>query len=1054
MGAGSMYTVEAKEVVINSIQSIKLDRILEAYTNNDTVNFEAAFDTQIECTIDGILFSNYNYSGEVEEIVPGIMTKVVLSFENVDIKSESQSDIAEWVERNIHTIRDELVNDHVTTIRYIGRGYSHTPFDGYITRANLDENDERTVHDYYYANSNAMCIVATEIMIHPEKANVAEYIDKVLKGEDTEILYYVDDEEFADKEGAILFAKDRDIDEVKAYVYREDINGDTDVVDVETVWRASEDDGDLYDDYFDESLSEDAKDAEESPRKAIDNIKGAIKSNKYYVGCAKFTPNSFYNYLKEQNGRLKIYKNSDGEYFVSNHRYSSGIVIEPSLIDIIIKDYRFKEFIVGEAPNTLSDEVKDIIHDSCEYALELGYSDGDIVRYCYEDLNLDNIDYDKEVVSKYIHKILTDIKKTSATDESLNEGIADMARAAVDGFKNTVARKVSKNVDVAMGIVDRVRKGETKFQKGAKAWTDGLDKIGDKLMGKAFKAAGMEDANKIYDASAQVSGEPRKQFRVKPGAFKTWKTADEYRASKVKNKPGTDTDGESTSTDKTAAAGGAKTTNTSTNTNTNTNTNSNTNTNTNSNTNNSNNNGGNNTGSQTNTNTGGTAKTYTYFTADDTPETAKQKYRQHAKTLHPDMPGGDKEKFQAMSNEFEHLFDSYDLRRFREGVEKAIKRKVMRMNESKSNINEATTDEFKEIMSLAKQAGFKTAGELFKFKQEHKGKDLIQALRDRVGSNKQEAEAFKVNYKSGNIYASKIIKADSKEAAKKIAEANGIKNIIDVKSMDYGAAERLGFDYIAESLNEDTGEQIYLIHVGSYDWKGQSTESAKTEEEAIDILNKLLKADDSIFNFYIETGASIDAIDNGEYEAIVIGEYTSNDDETSSRYNGCWKIGGSDYTISNDIVTKKTTTKVKQLKEYAESDNPDIFEDIIDRINLATTPVELLDLEDEIDSLDEDDLTEEGFGFLYDALEAKRDEIVVFDNDSLDEYGADFGLTYMFYKDRDGDVMLYYPDIEDYADEDEYDEMMDNFDDFIQFLVDKGADIEDFNEYALVLHRW
>ena len=360
-----------------------------------------------------------------------------------------------------------------------------------------------------------------------------------------------------------------------------------------------------------------------------------------------------------------------------------------------------------------------------------------------------------------------------------------MAATAVNNLASRARDAASRFAGKVSDTIDRVRKGETGFQKGAKAWTDGLDKIGDKLMGKAFKAAGMEDANQIYDASAKVSGEPRKQFRVKPGAFKDWKTADEYRADKAKKQARAK--GKSTNGDSEKA--GDETTNTSTNTNTNTNND------------NSNNNSSNNTGSQTNTNTSSTAKTYTYFTADDTPETAKQKYRQHAKTLHPDMPGGDKEKFQAMDAEFRGLFDSYDYRRFREGVERSIKRKVMRMNESKSNINEATTDEFKEIMSLAKQAGFKTAGELFKFKQEHKGEDLIKALRDRVGSNKPEDEAFKVNYKSGNIYASKIIKASSKEAAKKIAEANGIKNIIDVKSMDYAAAERLGFDF-TETIGE------------------------------------------------------------------------------------------------------------------------------------------------------------------------------------------------------------------------------------------------------------
>lgn len=709
MGAGAGYSIKST-VTLNSIQSLKLDNIVEAYTvEDDLINFIAVFDCNIDCTVDDLEFESYSYGGKIEDIVQGTMTKIRLQFENAEVGSENQSDIAEWIERNQYKIRENLRNTRIGTNYLVGAGWIHQTFTGAIT--DLDDLDA-IENEYYYANDWSLFIEAAKILV---ESNVAEYIDKAVTGDTVTTTFYVEDEEFTELEAAKEYAIDNGYDKVMAFVDEEDFEGNFNTIDSYVAWR-------------DEPV--------------------------------------------------------DDEF-----------------------------------------------------------------------------------------------------DDSLDEGIADMAATAVNNLASRARDAASRFAGKVSDTIDRVRKGETGFQKGAKAWTDGLDKIGDNLMGKAFKAAGMEDANQIYDASARVSGEPRKQFRVKPGAFKDWKTADEYRASKFKNKPGTDTDDTSTSTDKTASAGGAKTTNTGTNNNTNTNTNSNSNTNT------SSNSGSNNTGSQTNTNTGSSAKTYTYFTADDTPETAKQKYRQHAKTLHPDMPGGDKEKFQAMSNEFEHLFDSYNFRRFREGVERSIKRKVMRMNEAKSNINEATTDEFKEIMSLAKQAGFKTAGELFKFKQEHKGEDLLQALRDRVGSNKPEDEAFKVNYKSGNIYASKIIKANSKEAAKKIAEANGIKNIIDVKSMDYAAAERLGFDFTetigegCKSIKEDSANGS--VYGALYD----------TIQDAYDPITY----DEA--EYAIETAFEDGDIDEDEYEELMqeLNETRDNADKfNNENLDELGKKFGLDYMFYKD----------------------------------------------------------------------------------------------------------------------------------------------------------
>lgn len=620
MGAGAGYSIRST-TIINSIQSLKLDNIVEAYTvEDDLVNFIAVFDCNIDCTVDDLEFESYSYGGKIEDIVQGTMTKIRLQFENAEVGSESQSDIAEWIERNQHKIRENLRNTRIGTDYLVGAGWIHQTFTGAIT--DLDDLDA-IENEYYYANDWSLFIEAAKIIV---ESNVAAYIDKAVTGETVTTTFYVEDEDFTELEAAKEYAIDNGYDKVMAYVDEEDFEGNFNTIDSYVAWR------DEPEDYYD----------------------------------------------------------------------------------------------------------------------------------------------DEDV------------------DESLNEGVADMAMNAVQGFANKAAGAASRFAGKVSDTINRVKTGNTRFQRAAGAWQSGLDKIGNKLAQTAYDRyykPGFDQVDDYYNKTQPNIDGNRMQHTAK-NVWKNWKPYDEYQADQKKKAEANKTSGTNTNSD--ASAGSTANTN---NTGTNTNTNSN-NTNTNNNT---NQNAG--AGSNTGSTPKKTDKVYKYFSADDNEDTAKKKFRQFAMQYHPNREGGDEEKFKEMSNEYDHLFDSYDFRRFREGVERAIKRKAMRMNESKSNINEATTDEFKEIMSLAKQAGFKTAGELFKFKKEHKGEDLIKALRDRVGSNKPEDEAFKVNYKSGNIYASKIIKASSKEAAKKIAEANGIKNIIDVKSMDYAAAERLGFDF-TETIGE------------------------------------------------------------------------------------------------------------------------------------------------------------------------------------------------------------------------------------------------------------
>jgi len=46
---------------------------------------------------------------------------------------------------------------------------------------------------------------------------------------------------------------------------------------------------------------------------------------------------------------------------------------------------------------------------------------------------------------------------------------------------------------------------------------------------------------------------------------------------------------------------------------------------------------------------------FKYFKAPFTPDALKQQFKDQSKKLHPDMPGGDKEKFQEMQNEFDRV---------------------------------------------------------------------------------------------------------------------------------------------------------------------------------------------------------------------------------------------------------------------------------------------------------------------------------------------------------------------------------------------------------------
>lgn len=249
MGAGAGYSIKST-VALDSVQSLKLDKILEAYiTDEDYVNFTAIFDCIIECSIEDLEFESYSYGGKIEDTVYGTVTKIRLQFENAEIGSESQSDIAEWIERNQHKIRENLRYSKIDTNYLVGAGWIHQTFTGAIT--DLDDLDA-IEHEYYYANDWSLFIEAAKIVV---ESNVAEYIDKAVTGKTVTTIFYVEDEDFTELEAAKEYAIDNGYDKVMAFVDEEDFEGNFNTIDSYVAWR-DEPVEDEFDDSLDESLNE------------------------------------------------------------------------------------------------------------------------------------------------------------------------------------------------------------------------------------------------------------------------------------------------------------------------------------------------------------------------------------------------------------------------------------------------------------------------------------------------------------------------------------------------------------------------------------------------------------------------------------------------------------------------------------------------------------------------------------------------------------------------------------------------------------------------------
>lgn len=71
-------------------------------------------------------------------------------------------------------------------------------------------------------------------------------------------------------------------------------------------------------------------------------------------------------------------------------------------------DWAEEEFPMKELNETKTKSAKDYVYDACKTAWEAGQLDEDLLRYIFEDLEEDNIPYDKEEVTDYFYELLND----------------------------------------------------------------------------------------------------------------------------------------------------------------------------------------------------------------------------------------------------------------------------------------------------------------------------------------------------------------------------------------------------------------------------------------------------------------------------------------------------------------------------------------------------------------------------------------------------------------------------------------------------------------------
>lgn len=254
-GPGAGYTVKAS-VSAHNINSLEITNIDydedEIFSYNGTFTIDA--DCDIDATVENIYAESYYYDAEINESVPGKITKFRAEISFRDLRDYgdgiegylTQTEEGDEIitKENILAYLNEYQKDlHdliIGTLFYeakstvsIGGGYIRTDWDG--TLARMSDEYSFDGESYYWSEP-----IAADIKVIDEEA--ISYVNKAVYGDNITTSYTVYDEnddileDFADKDEAIEYSKKHPYSSVHEITWREYYNGDTDSIDHEVIY--------------------------------------------------------------------------------------------------------------------------------------------------------------------------------------------------------------------------------------------------------------------------------------------------------------------------------------------------------------------------------------------------------------------------------------------------------------------------------------------------------------------------------------------------------------------------------------------------------------------------------------------------------------------------------------------------------------------------------------------------------------------------------------------------------------------------------------------------
>lgn len=254
-GPGAGYTVKAS-VSAHNINSLEITNIDynedEIFSYNGTFTIDA--DCDIDATVENIYAESYYYDAEINESVPGKITKFRAEISFRDLRDYgdgiegylTQTEEGDEIitKENILAYLNEYQKDlHdliIGTLFYeakstvsIGGGYIRTDWDG--TLARMSDEYSFDGESYYWSEP-----ITADIKVIDEEA--ISYVNKAVYGDNITTSYTVYDEnddileDFVDKDEAIEYSKKHPYSSVHEITWREYYNGDTDSIDHEVIY--------------------------------------------------------------------------------------------------------------------------------------------------------------------------------------------------------------------------------------------------------------------------------------------------------------------------------------------------------------------------------------------------------------------------------------------------------------------------------------------------------------------------------------------------------------------------------------------------------------------------------------------------------------------------------------------------------------------------------------------------------------------------------------------------------------------------------------------------